>query len=373
MIIKTLKMLVVLAVFAASPLLAQDTFFSYDFDFGGVDELGFPIETMAELNAEGDLTGEWSGDDFPFAGDDLSSYFANLDGGSCTEECFSSGIVQSPFDDNESLLFIDRPREAATHYMNLTETIDLPGAEFSVTVGTRRTGGGTNEPKSYDFFGLDSDGNESFRIKILADGSTERLGYVTDGGNTVVKDLPTVEGEDMADDIANTGGPPFGVNDDIVVLNVRLGASGYTVAYENLNGTNSYVTNTLPFNGDGTNLAQIGLSYSGVATATGSQVGFVVDDVLVTGFEDLLLGDFNFDGDVDLDDFMTLANNYGTFSTDGDFDFNGKVDLADWAGFFDAYQAANAAPAASVPEPAGVALLGMGVIFGLLSRRRRQS
>ncbi len=366
MINRTLKLLAVLTAFAAGPLFAQDTYFSYDFDFTGVDEIGFALFEITELNEDGQLTGEWSGDDFPIAGDNLSSYFVM----GCSEECPSSGIVQNPFEGNESMLFIDRPATGAVHYMNLTETIELPGSEFVVTVGTRRTGGSANA-KSYDFFGVDSEGNESFRIRIHGDG-IERLGAVTDGGSTVLRDLPTVIGEDMNDDIQNTGGPPFGVNDDIVTLTVRNGATGYSVVYENANGSNAYTTASIPFNGSGKDLARIGLSYGGVASDANQQVGFFVDDAIVTGFDELLLGDFDFDNDIDLEDFMAIANNFGTNNSEGDFNFNGVVDLEDWVGFFDAYQAANApAGAASVPEPA----TGLMVLFGLLGmlavRRRR--
>lgn len=367
MINKSLKLLAVLAAFTAGPLFAQDTYFSYDFEFEGADAVGFPLFELNEFEDSGELVGSWSGDDFQ-PGDPSSQFAAD-----CSEDCPSVGIVNTPYEGNESILFIDRPNMPATHFMNLTEAIDLPGAEFTVTVATRRTGGGTSEPKAYDFFGVDSDGNESFRIRILADGSTERLGYVTDGGDTVVKDLPTTQGEDMPDDIANTGGPPLGENDDVAQLNVRLGVGGYTVVYTNLNGSNSYTTDTLAYNGPGTDLAQVGLSYGANLTNTNEQVGFFVDDVLVTGFQDLLLGDFDQDGDIDLEDFMELANNFGTASTDGDYDFNGKVDLADWVGFFAAYQAANgAAEAQAVPEPSSSLLVCFGSLVGLLARRRRR-
>lgn len=41
-----------------------------------------------------------------------------------------------------------------------------------------------------------------------------------------------------------------------------------------------------------------------------------------------LLGEFNFDGSVGMDDFMMLAENYGTNFSQGDFDFKGTVELA---------------------------------------------
>ena len=233
--IKIIKVLAVLAALVGTAI-SQDTFFSYDFEFGEVGAEGFSLLEIAELNAEGGLVGEWSGDDFQLP--DPSGFFAGEDA--------SAGIVENPH--GGTMMFIDRPIAPAQHVMNLTEPILLPGAKFSATVGTRRTGGGyPREPKSYDFFGLDSDGNESFRIRILADGSRERLGYVADGQQ--FDDFDTVIGEDMADDIANMGNLPFADTDDIVELKVSLGGSGYVVSYNNLNGSNAWTSATVPFNG----------------------------------------------------------------------------------------------------------------------------
>lgn len=359
MIKHTFKFLAVLMLLG-SPAIAQDTFFSYDFEFEGLFEgENLPLFFLDELNEEGELTGKWSGDDFQIG--DPSSFFAS---GDCGDECDSSGIVTNPR--GGTMLFIDRPNNPASHTMELTEAIGLPGTKFSVTVGTRRTGGGAGEPKAYDFFGLDSDGNESFRISVLPE--RQRLGYVANG--QLVSDLPTREGEDMAQDIANTGGPPFGEADDLVELTVSLSESSYTVSYNNLNGSNSYVTDSLPFNGSAQDLAQVVLSYGGVVGTTNDQPGFIVDDVSVTGFTDLLVGDLNFDGTVDMSDFTMLAENYGTTSADGDVDFSGSVDLNDWTAFYAAYSAANPA-AASVPEPSAGMLLSMALL-GLLGLRQRK-
>ena len=352
---------VALLMLLASPSFAQETFFSYDFEFEGLFEgEGLPLFFLDELNEEGELIGEWSGDDFQLG--DPSSFFATAN---CADECDSSGIVTNPR--GGTLLFIDRPHIPASHTMELTEAIGLAGAKFSVTLGTRRTGGGAAaEPKAFDFFGLDSDGNESFRISVL--GERQRLGYVADG--QLVFDLPTREGEDMAQDIGNTGGPPFGENDDLVELTVSLSDSSYTVTYNNLNGSNSYITESLPFNGTPSDLAQVVLSYGGVVGVTNQQPGFVVDDVSVTGFTNLLVGDLNFDGSVDMSDFTMLAENYGTTSADGDVDFSGSVDLNDWTAFYAAYSAANPA-AASVPEP-GAGMMFSLALLGLVGIRQRK-
>ena len=174
----------------------------------------------------------------------------------------------------------------------------------------------------------------------------------------------------MPEDIANTGGQPFGENDDLVELTVSLSDSSYTVTYNNLNGSNSYVTDSLPFNGTPKDLAQVVLSYGGVVGTTNLQPGFTIDDVSVTGFTDLLVGDLNFDGSVDMSDFTMLAENFGTTGADGDVDFSGSVDLDDWTAFYAAYSAANPA-AAPVPEPNAGMLLGMALL-GLVGIRQRK-
>lgn len=84
-------------------------------------------------------------------------------------------------------------------------------------------------------------------------------------------------------------------------------------------------------------------------------------------------GDFNSDGNVDLDDYNTLVANYGTGTEfrDGDNNIDGFVDLTDFAEF----RAIFSGQAAAVPEPATLVLLSLGGVIGLVSalrRRRRQ-
>ena len=102
-----------------------------------------------------------------------------------------------------------------------------------------------------------------------------------------------------------------------------------------------------------------------------------IDNInIVTDFDDLTLGDFNSDGNIDLEDYMTLLNNMNTGGqdttfADGDINFTGRVDLDDFVDFRRAFRDANQGRAAtsSVPEPhAGLlALLGL---FGLTALRR---
>lgn len=360
----TFSILSVLLV-AVGSLAAQETRFFTGFEF--IDEgepflADFDPVNASVLNGANDQVGEWSGDDFP-VGHDSSAYWEDED------VTGVAGFEDNPFqlDDAGRLLFIDRPVTSATMFANLTAPITNLGAEVSFIAGTRRTGGGG--AKDYDIFGLDSDGNESFRVRVGADGSTQRLGYVL--GDDVFFDLPTSVGNDQANDLQNTGGPPFGAGDDFGDITVKLGGTGYTVEFENLNGSNAYNTTILPFNGTATELAQVGIFYRGAA-GTGQQAGFFLDEILVTGFDDLLQGDFNSDGAVNVDDFSILVANFNTAggADKGDFNFDGQVNLLDFAGLKQAFNA-NGPAAAAVPEPGGLTLFFVGALAALMLRGRK--
>ena len=87
--------------------------------------------------------------------------------------------------------------------------------------------------------------------------------------------------------------------------------------------------------------------------------GSILDGVVVYG--DLaieLAGDYDFDGDVDADDLAIVANGFGDIFT-----------LSDVFAVRNNYGAEASSGAVAVPEPASIALLGMGLIFGI--RRKK--
>jgi len=129
-----------------------------------------------------------------------------------------------------------------------------------------------------------------------------------------------------------------------------------------------------------TDSAAHGIDYLHVYDDTAKEVRLVADTVY-------LEGDANRDGTVDFSDFLILQTQFGAGGVfgDGDFNLDGTVDFSDFLllqtnfGFAasgpvavssEQLAALDAFAAANVPEPTGLAALGLGM--GLIAVRRRQ-
>jgi hypothetical protein len=122
-----------------------------------------------------------------------------------------------------------------------------------------------------------------------------------------------------------------------------------------------------------------GYGYEGDLAVSGNDV--VIQNLQFVG----LPGDGDLDGDVDFDDFSTLAFNFGTSAAIGvdrwivgDYDWDGDVDFDDFSdlafNFGKTYAGApGAAGSPQVPEPAtlGLLALGIGGLFMRIRKRRK--
>lgn len=91
-----------------------------------------------------------------------------------------------------------------------------------------------------------------------------------------------------------------------------------------------------------------------------------------------LVGDVDFDGDVDNADIGTVIGSFtgsagaGKTYSDGDMDFDGDVDNADIGLVAGAFTGSSGSDMLLTPEPASMALLGLGSLGLLLGRKRRR-
>jgi len=379
------KLFLILAglLLVSSSVTAQETKFFTSFEFGSFGDEPEGIFAPSDINGADDQIGDWIGNDIPDA----------VGGDIVDPPEQATGFVNNPY--GGRMLVVDRPGgdlDTGEDFQGifgaeLTDPILLLGAEVSFEMGVRRTNGNNN--KDYDIVGRGSDGSESFRVRVgTNNNSGERLGYVTNDGADVVFDLPTVSGDDGVADLNNTGynrnleGPYAdvlgGINPgaELPFINISLSQAGYVIslAHDEANTTaeaNAYVSETLPYNGNATDLAVVEFEYAG-AGATGRNSGWFLDNVTIAGFEEILQGDFNFDGTIDFGDFLILSSNFGTESSEGDYDFNGVVNLADFAQLKAAFNAGSGEPAvASVPEPSSIMLIALAMLAGLSFRKQR--
>ena len=364
-------LLVTLLLVGSGELAAQITVFQTGFEYGN-DPNDEPIVIEPkDLNGANGQIGEWSGDEFP-------------DGDGSNNNPFNDTVAFADYPPGGRVMFLDRPTGddsrpnsepnsdfTGSYFADLTETLGLAGTTVSFDVGTRRTGG--SGQKDYDIIGRASNGDESFHLRVGSQNT--RLGVFTDAGNTLNFDLRTVVGSDTGGDLTNIGGPAFGNNDNIGSVSVRLGADGYVIDFvhvsQSASNFNAYTTDLIGYNGNGADLAQIEFTYE-ASTNTGRNSGYILDNILVTGFADLLLGDFNFDSNVNMADFQVLVSNFhtGTKFDQGDINFDAKINLQDFFEFKQVFQAQGQAATAAVPEPGSLVLLGLGTLL-LVARGRR--
>lgn len=261
---KPITVIYLLLLLLAARVGLGQTLFSSDFEYAATPDA---LLEAVNLNGAIDQVGLWSGDDFP-EGDAYGLFSGGVDGGD------SAGFVVDPR--GGTMLFIDRPLDSAVQFMDLTESTTLGGTKFSFTTGIAHTG--SNGGADFDLFGLDETGTESFRIRIGADASTQRLGYAS-GGATVF-DLPTSTGVDAAGDLS-IAEVPLTVGDSLANVSLTLGEDGYVIDFASLNQSNSWSSNVLPYNGDASELSRIAISYTGQNVDSANQPGFYLDDLIV--------------------------------------------------------------------------------------------
>lgn len=122
--------------------------------------------------------------------------------------------------------------------------------------------------------------------------------------------------------------------------------------------------------GDGFEVSHVDGHTDGVDLALGLELGDAGFGwkLLETGPDS---GDFNWDGEVSLADFLILAENFGTGQTFAQGDNNGdnRVDLVDFGELFPLLSAPAGAAVSAVPEPGTATLLSLACLCLLTLRR----
>jgi hypothetical protein len=206
----------------------------------------------------------------------------------------------------------------------------------------------TNKPAPYDVY--------------TANGNNGRVSmYIGDGANSLQNFISTDPAElEVWQHIAVT----VTADGDVVhYLNGELNGEGTVNANAIDNDTNlfigsraDFVTNMLGRLDDVAIFNEV-LSQEQVQMIRAGEFG-------PFGVGDFIPGDFNGDGVQDIADYDIMVSNFNTPGgfADGDFDFNGNVNLRDFFKFRAAFNSPPEGVAASVPEPASLALMGVGIL-----------
>jgi hypothetical protein len=103
-------------------------------------------------------------------------------------------------------------------------------------------------------------------------------------------------------------------------------------------------------------------------TLTNADREIWVQDLVGTSF-----GDADLNGEVAFSDFLQLADHFGQEGGwgQGDFDGNGRIEFPDFLALSANFAGEANAVAAAVPEPTGICLAMFGIL-GLISLRRRR-
>lgn len=174
------------------------------------------------------------------------------------------------------ILKVDRPNAGGSFNANLDGAVNfVAGGTVSFGLATARTQGNNN--KNYFITGFDAANNQSFRLRVNANSSQQRLNAIVSGG-TVVNNFTTTVGNDASGDMSNVGQDDVAVN-ELALITLNLGASGYNIEF-NRPGINSYITDSLAYNGSATELTRIEFTFKG-GNNDGLRTGYFLDNLVV--------------------------------------------------------------------------------------------
>jgi hypothetical protein len=265
----------------------------------------------------------------------------------------------------------------------MTSSLLLNDTTGTITVGRNltKTGSGTLQVQHIrNTFG--SDGSASLTIS---------------GGRVVVAQtaLGDTIGTSKVNGLSIATGAVLDLTNNSMIIDYQTGNLGTLLTDIRSMLASGKITTSVDTSG-GTRDMRIGYNDNNDTSAMGNSTSATSFAGLAVDASSMLLkytygGDTNLDGKVDIKDLYNLALHYSATNTtpqwswsQGDFNYDGlvnKTDLTllarDWqatgalgAGNLSAALASLGLPNVSVPEPASIGLIGLGVA-GLISRRRR--